>query len=101
MTIKPKWPRKQRLTDYAKNNFTDPDGERQRLRRQCFSGDLPAVKEGGTWFVWVLPDGAPAYGYSEELEQPKSVVIEKIRTGNAIADAVLMKKALEQGSDLR
>lgn len=98
---KPKWPRKQRLTEYAKNNFTDPVAEHQRLRRQCKSGELPSVKDGGTWFVWVLPDGAPAYGYSEEVEQPKAVKLERIKTGNAIADSILMKVAIEKGTELR
>lgn len=100
--IKPKWPRKQRLADYAKNHFTDPDRELSRLRRQLNTGELPGELEGKLWFVWILPDGQPAHGYSESHpEKPKEKRIEQINTGNAIADAVLLKYEIKQGTELR
>ncbi|MBJ7555431.1 hypothetical protein [Marinomonas spartinae] len=100
--IKPKWPRKQRLAEFAKNNFTDPERELPRLRRQLKKGELPGELEGKLWFVWILPDGQPAYGYSESTpEKPKSKCIDQLKTGNPIADAVLLKYELKQGTELR
>jgi hypothetical protein len=100
--IKPKWPRKQRLAEFAKNHFIEPERELSRLRRQLKLGDLPGELEGKIWFVWVLPDGQPAYGYSEHTpERPKEIRVEKTNTGNAIADAILLKHEINQGIRLR
>lgn len=101
--MKSNWPKKQRLADYAKHNFTDPDSEKARLVKACRAGDLPAVKEGKLWYVWVLPDNTPAYGYSQSGSKTKraEVKINEINTGNALADAVLLRKALKEGADLR
>ena len=100
--IKPKWPRKQRLRDYAKQHFIEPEKEVPRLRRQLQAGELPGELEGKLWFVWVLPDGEPAYGYQGDTpEKPKEKRIEQLSTGNAIADAVLLKYEIQQGTELR
>ncbi len=100
--IKPKWPRKQRLSEFAKNNFIEPERELSRLRRQLKLGDLPGELEGNLWFVWILPDGQPAYGYSEHTpEKPKERRIDQLKTGNPIADAVLLKYEITQGTELR
>lgn len=100
---KPQWPKKQRVTDYLEV-FMDPEKERQRVVRQLRAGDLPGIKEGSTWFVWVLPDGSPAYGY--EYSQPpikkQQIKIADIaNTGNAIADAVLLRESIEKGVEIR
>lgn len=101
--IKPKWPRKQRLRDYAKQHFMDPEKELSRLRKQLKSGELPGVLEGKLWFLWILPDGQPAYGYSEDTPaKPKEKRVEQVaKTGNPIADAILLKHEIQQGTELR
>ncbi|WP_137169364.1 hypothetical protein [Marinomonas sp. FW-1] len=99
--IKPKWPRKQRLSEYAKNNFVDPKAERANLCRQCRLGELPAVKEGNIWFIWVLPDGSAAYGYSEDKPVQQQAKIDRPKTGNAIADAILSNYVMDKGIELR
>ena len=100
--IKPRWPRKQRIRDYAKQHFTDPEKELPRLRRQLKAGELPGILEGKLWFVWILPDGQPAYGYSEDAPvKPEVKRVEQISTGNAIADAILFKHEIKQGTELR
>lgn len=101
-SMKPKWPRKQRLRDYAKQHFIEPEKELGRLRKQLKTGELPGELEGKLWFVWVLPDGEPAYGYQGEApERPKEKRIEQISTGNPIADAILLKHEIKQGTELR
>lgn len=100
--IKPKWPRKQRLGEFAANNFMNPTRELPRLRRQLKKGELPGELEGSLWFVWILPDGSPAYGYSETTpEKPKERRIEPVNTGNPLADAILLKHEFRQGMATR
>ncbi len=101
MNQKPKWPRKQRLSEYAKNNFVDPKAERANLCRQCRQGELPATKEGNIWFIWVLPDGSAAYGYSEDKPVQQQTKIDRPKTGNALADAILSNYVMDKGIELR
>lgn len=100
---KPQWPKKQRVIDYLEV-FMDPDKERQRVVRQLRAGELPGIKEGSTWFVWVLPDGSPAWGYqsNQPVEKKQQIKIGDIaNTGNPIADAVLLKMSIEKGVEIR
>lgn len=100
---KTQWPKKQRITDYLEI-FMNPEQERQRIVRKLHNKELPGVKDGKMWFVWVLPDGSPAYGYdaNEPQQKEKKIKIEDIaNTGNAIADAVLLRMSIEKGVEIQ
>jgi len=96
MTIRSKWPKKTPVRDYIAIEYTDGAKSSATVIRQIQNGDLPGVKDGGRWFVYVLPDGSPAYGYNEN--QPDRQEEETVKlTGNALADAILAKQAANNG----
>ena len=100
---KPQWPKKQRVSDYLAV-FMDPEKERKRVLRLLRTGVLPGIKEFGTWFIWVLPDGTPAYGHKTiepEIKQKKAKLEDIANTGNPIADAVLLRMSIEKGVEIR
>lgn len=95
--MKTRWPKKQPLSDYIKLTYTEGGRCRSAVINGIKRGDLPGIKDGGKWFVYVLPDGSPAYGYSENQQQRDGTGERVSLTGNPIADAILAKTAANNG----
>jgi len=94
--MKTKWPKKQSITDYIRHNYTDGGRSRTAILSDLKQGKLPGIKDGGKWYIYVLVDGSPAYGYSEtrsdyaelaSLGRTGSIKL----TGNRTADAILAR----------
>lgn len=92
-----KWPKKQPVAEYILRNYTEGGVSNASVVRQIKKGTVPGIKFGGRWYVYVLPDGSPAWGYSEN--QPAAPQAEKSvkLTGNPVADAILAKTAANTG----
>ncbi|MGB0468728.1 MAG: hypothetical protein ACPGF7_14520 [Pontibacterium sp.] len=100
MTIKTRWPKKMPVREYRQLHYTDGGRCQGALVNDIKRGDLPGVKDGRKWYIYVLPDGSPAHGYSEnaptsmhETKHQESVTL----TGNALADSILAKVAANNG----
>lgn len=97
--MKPKWPKKQCLRDFIQCHYTDGSRGRDAVINDIKKGLLPGVKEGRKWFIYVLPDGEPAYGYSEEGRPGAAVSAGEAvpLTGNPVADSILARLAANNG----
>lgn len=97
--MKPKWPKKQCLRDFIQSHYTDGSRSRDAIINDIKQGRLPGVKEGRKWFIYVLPDGEPAYGYSEEGKPDASTSSDEAvqLTGNPVADSILARLAANSG----
>lgn len=97
--MKSKWPKKMKVSEYIALHYAGNTKSRTSIISEIKNGSLPGIKDGGIWVVYVLPDGAPAYGYSEERPAmpaaPKEDAIKL--TGNAMADKILAKTAANCG----
>ena len=100
--MKPKWPKRQSVTNYIAANYADGDRSRDAVICDIKARRLPGVKEGRMWYIYVLPDGSPAYGYSEStLEVSEATSEEVVLTGNALADSILARLAANAGLRVR
>jgi hypothetical protein len=96
--MKPKWPKRQSVSNYIAANYADGDRSRDAVINDIKAGRLPGVKFGRKWYIYVLPDGEPAYGYSEGIEAGQPATEEAVDlTGNAIADSILARLAANNG----
>lgn len=97
--MKPKWPKKQCLRDFVALNYTDGSRSRDSIINDIKQGRLPGIKDGGKWFIYVLPDGEPAYGYTENRPGTESASTDAIElTGNSVADSILARLAANAGT---
>lgn len=95
---KTRWPKKMPITNYIQLHYTEGGRCRTAIINDIKRKDLPGLKEGGKWFIYVLPDGSPAYGYSEEKPKQPAPERETVAlSGNTIADSILAKLAANNG----
>lgn len=97
--MKPKWPKRQSVTNYIAANYADGDRSRDAVINDIKAGRLPGVMVGRKWYIYVLPDGEPAYGYSENTPADTPASEEAVDlTGNALADSILARLAANAGT---
>lgn len=98
MTIRTRWPKKMTVRRYRELNYADDGRSQNTVVNDIKQGKLPGVKEGRKWYVYVLPDGSPAYGYSESKPVEPTTAEEAVTlTGNPLADSILAKIAANNG----
>lgn len=96
--MKPKWPKRQSITNYIAANYADGDRSRDAVINDIKCGRLPGERVGRKWYIYVLPDGSPAYGYSENMPAENQSQDEAVDlTGNALADSILARLAANNG----
>lgn len=98
--MKTKWPKKVPIAQYIQCHFPDGGRGRHTIINDIRRNDLPGEKIGGRWYVYLLPDNTPAYGYSSQACKGNSAaqVTDTIcLTGNSKADAILANIAIDNG----
>lgn len=95
-----KWPKKMSVSKYRKLHYADNDRCQTTLINDIKRGALPGIKEGGRWYVWVLPNNDAAYGYEPLNTAAADIDLKIERTGNQIADGILNRVASENGFNI-
>lgn len=79
------WPKKLSAAGYRDRWYVDRTKE--SVINDIKRGNLPGGQEpSGQWFVWVNADMSPAHGHQGPAAKPAG-------TGNALADAILRRRA--------
>lgn len=97
--MKTRWPKKMPVSEYRRLHYTDGGRCQNALVNDIKKGDLPGVQIGRKWYIYVLPDSSPAYGYSEGSQprqpQPKTEAVNL--SGNKLADRIIATLAANNG----
>lgn len=92
-----RWPKKVSVTDYMDIAYAEGGRCRNAVVNDIKRGDLPGIKVGGKWYVYMQANGEPAWGYKEGMPTSPRVTVTAPRTGNALADAILSKTLQKHG----
>lgn len=93
-----RWPKKMPVSEFRKLHYTENGRCQNAVINDIRQGRLPGIKEGSRWYIYVLPDNSPAYGYNEHQPQQEPAPGESVElTGNHLADSILARIAANSG----